>query len=133
MILQKNKYIRYKDLPLLAKSGRIYPVEFVSNVYMEGNEKVIQCKIRDISEHKEAIEVLKRSESELREQSVRDYLTSFFNRRYMVETLRRELIRAARANHPLGIIMLDLDNLKFFNDSCGHAAGDAICVNWAIC
>jgi len=125
-MLQKRKYIRYKDLPLQAKSGRIYPVEFVSNVYMAGSEKVIQCNIRDISEHKVALEELKKSESELREQSVRDFLTNLFNRRYMEETLERELSRATRAKHSIGIIMLDLDKLKYFNDSYGHAVGDHI-------
>jgi diguanylate cyclase (GGDEF)-like protein/PAS domain S-box-containing protein len=125
-ILQKKKYIRYKDLPLVAKTGRIFPVEFVSNVYKAGSEKVIQCNIRDISERKQVLEELKRSESMLRELSVRDPLTGLFNLRYMEETLEREISRESRAKRPLGIIMLDLDNLKYFNDLYGHAAGDAI-------
>src|SRR5512143_3537447 len=50
--LQQNEYIRYEDLPLRAKSGRLMDVEFVSNVYLVGDEKVIQCNIRDISERK---------------------------------------------------------------------------------
>ena len=127
-ILQKEKYIRYKDLPLLAKNGQIFPVEFISNVYMVGDEKVIQCNIRDFSEHKQILTELKRSESLLRELSVRDPLTDLFNRRYMEETLDRELSRESRINHPLGIIMLDLDNLKHFNDQFGHAAGDIILI-----
>ena len=127
-ILQKEKYIRYKDLPLLAKNGLIYPVEFISNVFMVGDEKVIQCNIRDFSEHKQILNELKRSESLLRELSVRDPLTDLFNRRYMEETLDRELSRESRINHPLGIIMLDLDNLKQFNDQFGHAAGDMILI-----
>jgi PAS domain S-box-containing protein/putative nucleotidyltransferase with HDIG domain len=48
--LQENETIRYEDLPLKAKDGRLIPVEFVSNVYLVGGEKVIQCDIRDISE-----------------------------------------------------------------------------------
>ena len=43
--LQKNEYIRYDDLPLRAKSGKLIDVEFVSNVYLVGKEKVIQCNI----------------------------------------------------------------------------------------
>lgn len=62
----------------------------------------------------------------LREQSVRDFLTGLFNRRYMEETLARELSRESRVKRSLGIIMLDLDNLKYFNDLYGHGAGDAI-------
>ena len=130
-ILKKKKYIRYKDLPLLAKNGRTFPVEFVSNVYMVGNEKVIQCNIRDISEHKNILNELRRSETLLRELSVRDPLTGLFNRRYMEETLKRELSRESRKKLSLGIIILDLDNLKYLNDQYGHATGDTILVDLA--
>lgn len=124
--LQKNEYIRYKDLPLRAKDGRLIQVEFVSNVYLVDNEKVIQCNIRDVTERKRAQDALVKSETKLREQSVRDHLTNVFNRRYMEETLERELLRAARRGLSLGIIMLDVDGFKQFNDTYGHAAGDAI-------
>jgi diguanylate cyclase (GGDEF)-like protein/PAS domain S-box-containing protein len=124
--LQKNEYIRYEDLPLRAKNGRLVDVEFVSNVYLVGGEKVIQCNIRDITERKQAQDALLKSQALLREQSVRDYLTGLFNRRYMEETLERELLRAARRQLSLGIIMLDVDEFKHFNDIYGHAAGDVI-------
>ena len=87
--LQKNEYIRYEDLPLRAKDGRLIQVEFVSNVYLVGGEKVIQCNIRDITERQQAQEALLKSEALLREQSARDHLTGLFNRRYMEETLER--------------------------------------------
>jgi len=60
----------------------------------------------------------------LRAQSIRDPLTGWFNRRYMEETLERELSRAARNRRPLSVIMLDVDNFKQFNDTYGHEAGD---------
>jgi len=62
----------------------------------------------------------------LREQSSRDPLTGLFNRRYMEESLDRELRRAAREGYSLGLIMADLDHLKRFNDAYGHAAGDMV-------
>jgi diguanylate cyclase (GGDEF)-like protein/PAS domain S-box-containing protein len=124
--LQKNEYIRYEDLPLRAKNGRLVDVEFVSNVYLVGGEKVIQCNIRDITERKQAQDALLKSQTLLREQSVRDYLTGLFNRRYMEETLERELLRATRKKLSLGMIMLDVDDFKQFNDTYGHAAGDEI-------
>jgi diguanylate cyclase (GGDEF)-like protein/PAS domain S-box-containing protein len=124
--LLRNNYIRYEDLPLRAKDGRLIQVEFVSNVYMAGNEKVIQCNIRDITERKQAQDALLKSEALLREQSVRDHLTGLFNRRYMEETLERELHRATRKKLSLGIIMLDVDGLKRTNDTYGHAGGDAL-------
>ncbi len=60
--LKQNEYIRYENLPLKAKNGRLIQVEFISNVYFVGFEKVIQCNIRDITEHKRIIGVLKESE-----------------------------------------------------------------------
>jgi diguanylate cyclase (GGDEF)-like protein/PAS domain S-box-containing protein len=62
----------------------------------------------------------------LHEQSIHDSLTGLFNRRYMEETLKQEISRAARQNHPLGIIMIDIDHFKNFNDSFGHQAGDSL-------
>jgi diguanylate cyclase (GGDEF)-like protein/PAS domain S-box-containing protein len=62
----------------------------------------------------------------LRTQSTRDPLTGLFNRRYLTESLDREVRRADRNSRPLGIVMLDLDQFKPFNDTHGHEAGDAL-------
>ncbi len=63
---------------------------------------------------------------ELRQQSVRDVLTGLFNRRYMEETLDRELSRAARYNESVAVAICDLDRFKDFNDIFGHDAGDLL-------
>jgi len=63
--LQKNEFIRYENLPLRTKDGRLVQVEFVSNVYLVGDEKVIQCNIRDISDRKRA-EAATRAKDEAR-------------------------------------------------------------------
>ncbi|MBZ0109201.1 MAG: PAS domain S-box protein [Candidatus Scalindua rubra] len=55
-ILQDNEYIRYDDLPLETRNGLSIEVEFVSNVYLVGKRKVIQCNIRDISARRRAEE-----------------------------------------------------------------------------
>ena len=60
----------------------------------------------------------------LKQQSIRDALTGLYNRRYMEDSLERDVLRAKRRNDPLGIIMLDLDHFKHFNDTYGHEAGD---------
>jgi diguanylate cyclase (GGDEF)-like protein len=62
----------------------------------------------------------------LRTQSVRDALTGLYNRRYLEEILDREVRRASRATQALGILMIDLDHFKSFNDTYGHDAGDAV-------
>jgi diguanylate cyclase (GGDEF)-like protein/PAS domain S-box-containing protein len=63
---------------------------------------------------------------ELRSQSVRDALTGLYNRRYLGEALDRELRRAVRGKQSVGILMLDLDHFKQFNDTHGHDAGDTV-------
>jgi PAS domain S-box-containing protein/putative nucleotidyltransferase with HDIG domain len=60
--LQKNEFIRYEDLPLRTKDGRLIEVEFISNVYLVGKEKVIQCDIREISDHKRLIRAMQENE-----------------------------------------------------------------------
>lgn len=67
----------------------------------------------------------------LADQSVRDPLTRLFNRRYMEETMQREILRAARKQTKIGIIMADIDHFKNFNDTYGHKAGDELLIKLA--
>jgi len=67
-----------------------------------------------------------RLQETLREQAIRDPLTGLFNRRYLDETLPRELQLSRRRGEPLAAAMLDLDHFKRFNDAYGHEAGDAV-------
>jgi diguanylate cyclase (GGDEF)-like protein/PAS domain S-box-containing protein len=67
-----------------------------------------------------------RLEEALREQAMRDPLTNLYNRRYMDETLARELARVGRKGAPLSLVMIDIDHFKRLNDMAGHAAGDAV-------
>jgi diguanylate cyclase (GGDEF)-like protein/PAS domain S-box-containing protein len=59
-------------------------------------------------------------------QANHDALTGLFNRRYLEDTLPRELNQARRKNDPVSIAMLDIDHFKKFNDTYGHEAGDLI-------
>jgi diguanylate cyclase (GGDEF)-like protein len=62
----------------------------------------------------------------LRTQSIKDPLTGLYNRRYLEEMMEKETRRAVRAEQGLGVLMLDLDHFKKFNDTYGHDAGDAV-------
>jgi diguanylate cyclase (GGDEF)-like protein len=67
-----------------------------------------------------------RLKDELRDQAIHDPLTGLCNRRYLDESLSRELHRGRRGKSPLCVVMLDLDNFKQFNDAFGHDAGDSV-------
>ncbi len=62
----------------------------------------------------------------LREQSIRDPLTRLFNRRFLEESLERELQLASRKKQSIAVLFLDLDHFKRFNDTFGHDAGDMV-------
>jgi diguanylate cyclase (GGDEF)-like protein/PAS domain S-box-containing protein len=91
---------------------------------------------RDITERKRAEAAERDAERRLQQQAterlllmeraVRDSLTGLYNRRYLDETLPRELARVRREGHPLAVVMMDIDHFKRINDSHGHAAGDQV-------
>jgi len=68
----------------------------------------------------------------LRSQSIRDLITGLFNRSFLEESLELELGRTARNRNSLGIIMLEPNNLQFFNENYGSGAGDAVLRNLGI-
>ena len=108
--LQEKRYIRYEDLPLQTKAGRRIHVEFVSNVYGEDGEAVIQCNIRDISDRKRLEESLRQRAADLAESDRRkdDFLA----------TLAHEL------RNPLAPIRTGLQVLKL--SPKGDADDDAV-------
>jgi len=63
---------------------------------------------------------------QLHDKAVRDALTGLYNRRYLEESLDREVSRARRSGLPIGVMMVDIDHFKHVNDTFGHAAGDAV-------
>lgn len=67
-------------------------------------------------------------QQQLKEQATRDHLTGLYNRRYLDETLKRELARQERSGGSLSVILIDVDLFKEVNDSFGHHAGDEILI-----
>ena len=90
--LKKNGYIRFEDMPIQRRNGKITEVEFVSNVYLVRDVKVIQCNIRDISDRKEIENKLKENDQILKKQNT-EYLV--LNENYalvnaeLIESLER--------------------------------------------
>ena len=86
-------------------------------------ENELRLKNEQLAHQLREITLLKNA---LREQAIHDSLTGVYNRRFLDETLAAEIERAKAGNHPLCIIMVDLDNFKDVNDVFGHKAGDIV-------
>lgn len=71
---------------------------------------------------------LMRIAAKLKEQTVRDHLTNLFNRRYLEWILVQEILWASERKVSIGVIMLDIDHFKEYNDTLGHAAGDKLLI-----
>jgi diguanylate cyclase (GGDEF)-like protein len=69
---------------------------------------------------------LNNAQVELQRLAHTDFVTGVSNNRSFFETGEAEFLRARRLRHPLGILMLDIDNFKTINDIYGHAAGDKV-------
>jgi diguanylate cyclase (GGDEF)-like protein len=84
-----------------------------------------------VGERGRAMEALARALKSLKEDAIRDPLTSLYNRRFLQDYLSRELLRAERGRFRIAVIMIDLDHFKRVNDTAGHAAGDLVLVEIA--
>lgn len=112
--LKKNGYIRFEDMPIQRRNGKITEVEFISNVYLENKTKVIQCNIRDITERKRTENALIISEKNLKEQNS-NY--SNLNKKYAAlnEELSISINRIQHINNDLMIAKIraeESDHLK---------------------
>ncbi len=90
----------------------------------QGRPDEMVCNLRDVSRQKAAEARLDALLAELAEQAATDPLTGVANRRRFEEAFEREWGAAARDRTPIGILMIDADRFKAFNDRYGHHAGD---------
>jgi len=119
---------RYLDLRVTPLYDRNHSLSGRLMVFRDITErKQVEKRLRYVNDRQQSqlIEI-GLLQSKLREQAIRDPLTNLFNRRYLEETLDRELARAARESYPICIIMMDLDHFKKINDTYGHEAGDQV-------
>jgi diguanylate cyclase (GGDEF)-like protein len=70
-------------------------------------------------------------QAQLQDQAIRDYLTGLFNRRYLDETMEREVARATRESRRISVVLMDIDHFKGINDTYGHQAGDMVLIDLA--
>lgn len=85
----------------------------------------VEAKLRNANETLRAqLQEIETLQVALKEQAIRDGLTGCFNRRYLDETLEREVSRARREGYPLSLLFIDIDFFKKINDTYGHQAGD---------
>jgi len=70
------------------------------------------------------IEEIEALQEQLRQQAIHDPLTGLYNRRFLEETIGREMAQAQRSNEPMSIAMIDIDRFKSINDTYGHNVGD---------
>ena len=84
-----------------------------------------------VGERGRAIDALAKALKSLKEDAIRDPLTSLYNRRFLQDYLSRELLRAEREGIRVAVIMIDLDHFKRVNDTKGHGVGDIVLIEIA--
>jgi diguanylate cyclase (GGDEF)-like protein/PAS domain S-box-containing protein len=92
-----------------------------------GHRRAMERALREANAKLEArLEQIHALQATLEREAIHDPLTGLYNRRYLDETLGREIDRARREGYPLTLAMMDLDHFKRINDSLGHQAGDLV-------
>ena len=130
------------EVDQLCKDGSVVATEVVTSYLCDadGVPRTILGMTRNIAQRKEAEQALRDSNAHLQAQieeigrlqvalqelAIRDGLTGLYNRRYLDETLEREVSRARREGSPLSLVMLDIDHFKRVNDTYGHQVGDEV-------
>jgi diguanylate cyclase (GGDEF)-like protein len=89
------------------------------NIYLVQQRRALRATREMLMQQMMRTEVAK-------QQSWIDPLTGAYNRRYMEETLSREISRANRSGSPFSIVLIDLDGFKQVNTNLGHQAGDQL-------
>lgn len=118
----------YVCVPLMAQGKTLGMLHLRSNTGDENPERQrwVQQLATTVAEHISLALANLSLREQLRTQSIQDPLTGLYNRRYLEEALERELRRALHRHHSVGIIMIDIDHFKHFNDTYGHDGGDAM-------
>jgi len=113
------------DISIIAMTGYDKDYAYMDVINAGANDFITKpFKIDEIEAKISRILIEKRIRDELAKLSITDNLTGLFNQRHFHNKLKEEVNRANRQNHPLSLILLDLDKFKEYNDTYGHLAGD---------
>lgn len=108
------------------KDGTVIDIEVHGSAMDIDGKRLLISLVMDVTERVRAEREVQALQEMLRDQAVHDALTGLYNRRFLEESLHRELIAAERHGQPVSVIMSDLDHFKSVNDRYGHAAGDEV-------
>ncbi|HON59559.1 MAG TPA: diguanylate cyclase [Smithella sp.] len=126
---QLNEKIRniYSEFLIRTKNNKEIWLGQNTQLIFEGDDIAgFQAVSRDITDRKRLEKDLKESEERYRNLSIIDDLTQLYNSRHFYNQLRAEIDRLERHDHPLTLLLLDIDDFKIFNDTYGHIEGDQV-------
>ena len=111
--------------PVLDAHGKVYRFISMQQDITERRRTDSELRLMNTRLQMQLMEI-EHLHDQLREEAIRDSLTRLFNRRYMEETLDREISRADREPSSISVVMMDVDRFKSINDAHGHQAGDTV-------
>ena len=106
----------------IGKFGVFQAVSAEKNAFTSEDVRLLELLLGHTTQAIERI----RLQQQLRDQAMRDPLTNVYNRRYFNEVIEREIGRSKRYDHPIGFLMVDIDDFKHINDTYGHQTGDLV-------
>ncbi len=130
--VQQRKKMKYKtksfiSVPLIMKDRAIGVLnisdKITGEIFNEDDLKIVKIFASQVSIALERTQLYQRSK-EMEQVLITDHLTNLLNRRYFFERTTEELARAQRHSYPLSLMMIDVDDFKWYNDQNGHLAGD---------
>jgi diguanylate cyclase (GGDEF)-like protein len=88
--------------------------------------KELIARLKRVLRERAMVEERKEMEAQLRRLTITDALTKLFNSRHFFKEIQSEIYRARRYDHPLSLLLLDIDRFKTYNDNYGHLEGDKV-------